>query len=238
MTALKQNVPVIGAPCWVNLMSHDLEAAHAFYRAVLSWEFRNSGLGDEFSVALASGGSPVAGVGSRSNSICLPAVWTPYFAVTDADQAGARIRERGGIVAIGPIAMGGGRAGLAADPDGAVFGFWEGPTLAWSVGDGAAPARLALQTRDARNAASFYTQVFKWAEPDFHLDHDHNQIGVQAGGQTVAVLREGGNEADFGLQIWPRWIVDFHVEDPPAQRLPQWMPEACPPGWPGQGKHT
>lgn len=93
------------------------------------------------SVALAQG-EPVAGIGCCPGG-GHPAVWTPYFAVRDADETAALISERGATLAVGPLVLGGeGRAGIAADRrDGAVFGFWEDPALTWSVarqGPGAA----------------------------------------------------------------------------------------------------
>ncbi|MFB6717871.1 hypothetical protein ACFCZY_32595 [Streptomyces sp. NPDC056237] len=36
--------------------------------------------------------------------------------------------------AVGPLVLREGRAGIDADRDGAVFGFWEGSALTWSVG--------------------------------------------------------------------------------------------------------
>ncbi len=40
-----------------------------------------------------------------------------------------RIRERGAISEVGPLSFGTGRAAPAADPDGAVFGFWQGKVI-------------------------------------------------------------------------------------------------------------
>ncbi|MET9662458.1 hypothetical protein [Streptomyces sp. NPDC006510] len=82
-------------------------------------------------------GEPVAGVGCCQAG-GYPAVWTPYFAIRDADETAARISERGATLAVGPLVLGEGRAGIAADRDGAVFGFWErpGPDLAGGAGQG------------------------------------------------------------------------------------------------------
>lgn len=95
---------------------------------------------EEAQLAVASaGGVPVAGIGERRPGLAPSPVWTPYFSVRDADAAAARIRERGATLAVGPIPLGQGRAGLAADPDGATFGFWESPGLAWVSGEGEVP---------------------------------------------------------------------------------------------------
>ncbi|MER5853642.1 VOC family protein [Streptomyces sp. NPDC002012] len=121
MPTLEKIRPVTGAPCWANLMAQDLRAAQSFYTDVMGWKFRESILGSNFSAALAYG-EPVAGIGC-----CLaggpPAVWAPYFAVKNADETAVRIGERGATLAVGPLPLGEGRVGIAADRDGAVFGF-------------------------------------------------------------------------------------------------------------------
>ncbi|WP_405667018.1 VOC family protein [Streptomyces sp. NBC_01166] len=206
-------VPVSGVPCWVNLMVSDLRTAQAFYAAVLGWEFRTSSLGDRFLVASADG-SPVAGIGERQPGLAPATVWTPYFAVRDADLTAARIQERGATLAVGPVALGEGRAGLAADPDGATFGFWEGPALAWSPGEGKAPARLDLQTRDVFDAALFYAEVFEWpAEREIEVVYRRDHVEVDRGGQTVLSLHGGGVQTSAQAHLRPRWLVTFAVDD-------------------------
>ncbi|MFF9689791.1 VOC family protein [Streptomyces sp. NPDC014623] len=206
-------VPTAGVPCWVNLMVSDLQAAQAFYRAVFGWEFRASSLGDQFLVASADG-LPVAGLGERRPGLAPASVWTPYFAVPDADTVAARIQERGATLAVGPVPLGEGRAGLAADPDGATFGFWEGPALTWAPGEGRAPARLDLQTRDVFDAAMFYGQVFEWAaEPDIEVVYRHDHVEVDRGGQAVLSLHGGAEQASVQAHSRPRWLVTFAVDD-------------------------
>ncbi|MFD5140724.1 VOC family protein [Streptomyces sp. NPDC058378] len=206
-------VPAAGVPCWVNLMVSDLRIAQAFYGAVLGWQFRASSLGDRFLVASADG-APVAGIGERQPGLAPASVWTPYFVVRNADVAAARIRERGATLAVGPVVLGEGRAGLAADPDGATFGFWEGSALTWTPGEGRAPARLDLQTRDVFDAAMFYGEVFGWAtEPDVEVVYRHDHVEVDRGGQAVLSLRGGGVQASEQEHLRPRWLVTFAVDD-------------------------
>ncbi|CAM5521076.1 hypothetical protein SNARM312S_01241 [Streptomyces narbonensis] len=208
---------IAGAPCWVSLMTRDLAAAQYFYSRVLGWEFRSSGLGDGFSVALHEG-MPVAGIGALAERLDLPVAWTPYFAVADADVTAARICERAATMAVGPLAFGTGRAGLAADPAGAVFGFWEGVVVPdWSVGRGSVPAWLELHTRDAVEASTFYGEVLGWAgegSGSCVASHEHDHVVLRHGHDTVALLSSGGavDEAP-DPHIRPRWHVHFPVPD-------------------------
>ncbi|MFC5718812.1 VOC family protein [Streptomyces gamaensis] len=218
MSVLDRAVP--GAPCWVSLLTGDLSAAQDFYGEVMGWTFRSGRLGEDFRVALHDG-RPVAGLGNvarRANvDLSGGAWWTCYFAVEDADATAARIRERGATVAVGPLTIGHGRAALAADPAGAVFGFWEGETLReWHVGHEGAPAWLELRTRNAFDAAIFYGGVFDWAtgRPDrCEVRYEDDAVMVRFGGHTVACLRGGGVEAAPDPRIRPRWHVYFRVDD-------------------------
>ncbi len=215
MSAHRPTTPVRGAPCWVSLLARDLEAAQAFYSAVLDWRFRPASLGEEFSIALLDG-EPVAGIGALAQSLQISVAWTAYFAVEDADDTAGRIRERGATVAVGPLKLGPGRAALAADRDGATFGFWEGQTLAWSVGQGNAPACLELRTRDAFEAAIFYAEVFGWASKEpggCDVTYEHDQVIVRDGTHIVATLRGGAVESAPDPRVRPRWHVHFPVRD-------------------------
>lgn len=209
----RQSLPAQGAPCWVNLMVADLDVARAFYGEVLGWRFRSSSLDEHFLVATAEG-DPVAGIATRRPGLAPASVWTPYFAVRDADATAARIRERGATVAVGPMALGDGRVGLAADRDGATFGFWEGYTLAWSPGEGRAPTRLDLQTRDVFDAAVFYGEVLGWAgEEDIDVIYRDDHVLVKLRDRAILSLRGGGVQTSPLAHLRPRWLVNFAVDD-------------------------
>lgn len=199
-------------------MARDLRAAQEFYGAVLGWEFGPARLGEGFTVGF-SDGVPVAGLGVLPATLTVPVAWTPYFAVDDADVTAARILERSGTVAVGPLAFGTGRAAVAADRDGAVFGIWQGDAIPdWGMGGEAAPAWLELRTRNAFDAAIFYGEVLEWA-----CDHagccevsyreEDNRILLRHTGRTVARLHGGTLTEDPDPRLRPRWHVHFRVPD-------------------------
>ncbi|MFB9391543.1 VOC family protein [Streptomyces coeruleoprunus] len=207
---------VFGAPCWVSLMTRNLEAAHDFYGSVMGWRFRPARLGEEFSVAL-SNGRAIAGIGALASAFHVAVAWTPYFAVQDADVTAGRIRERSGTVAVGPVAFVLGRGALAADRDGAVFGIWEGELPAgWEVWRAAAPAWVRLHTRDAFEAAIFYGEVLDWAcgRPDCcEVEYEGDEVVLRCGGHMAARLSSGALEEAPDPAIRPRWQVHFPVPD-------------------------
>lgn len=207
---------VFGAPCWVSLMARDLGMAQRFYGAVAGWTFRRARLGDAFSVAELDG-VPVAGIGALASDLGVAVAWTPYFAVDDADVAVDRIRERTGTIAVGPVSFAtGGRAALVADPDGAVFGIWQGAVSShWRVGKGPAPAWLELRTRNAFDAAIFYGAVLEWATGRTgccEVSYEEDQVVLRQGGEPVARLNSGPVElASYSPHTRPRWHVHFRV---------------------------
>ncbi|WP_446039243.1 VOC family protein [Streptomyces sp. SID1121] len=197
-------------------MARDLPAAQEFYRAVLGWSYRSTSLGDEFSVGLV-GGEAVAGIGALASTLRTAVSWTPYFVVDDVNGATSRVRERSATVAVGPLAMKTGRGALAADPDGAVFGLWEGRIIrGWSIGKGQGPARLELRTRDAFAAAIFYGQVLHWApegKEGLEVHYEQDRVMVRDGERTVCALRGGAVGSAPDPRIRPRWQVSFRVDD-------------------------
>ncbi|MEU9304694.1 VOC family protein [Streptomyces sp. NPDC048269] len=199
-------------------MARDLGSAQEFYGTVLGWEFGSARLGDGFSVGF-SDGVPVAGIGVLPPGVTVPVAWTPYFSVDDADVTAARVLERSGTVAVGPLSFGTGRAALASDRDGAVFGIWQGDAIPdWGMGGDAAPAWLELRTRDAFDAAIFYGEVLEWACGHTgccqvaYVEED-NRILLRHAGRTVARLRGGTLAEAPDPHLRPRWHVHFRVPD-------------------------
>ncbi|MEU1366745.1 VOC family protein [Streptomyces sp. NPDC005803] len=205
------------APCWVNLMTRDLESAQAFYGSVMGWTFRPGKLGQEFSVAR-RGDVPVAGIGAVATTFHVAVAWTPYFAVQDADATAARIRERSGTVAVGPLALGKGRGALAADRDGASFGIWErtAPATSPPAPDDYAHTWLRLRTRNAFDAAIFYGEVMDWASGrpgSCEVTYAKDEVLVECGGRQLARISSGAVEAAPDPLVRPHWQVNFPVDD-------------------------
>ncbi|MEU6866172.1 VOC family protein [Streptomyces sp. NPDC046876] len=205
---------VVGAPCWLSLAARDRKAAERFYGAVLGWSYRPSGLGRAITVAERDG-VPVAGIAEVAAQLAVPVAWTAYFAVADADAAVARVRERGGTVGVGPVPYPPrGRAALASDREGAVFGLWEGQvTAGWKVGESGAPVWLELHTRDAFDAALFYGEVLEWLDNEAgccEVSYEEDRVVLRQDGEAVARLDSGPVEAASPQpQRRPRWLVHF-----------------------------
>lgn len=207
---------VFGAPCWVSLTSRDLETTQEFYAAVLGWQWQRARLGDRFRVALADG-TPVAGIAAVATMWSMAVAWTPYFAVPSADEAVARVQERGGTTAVGPLSFPPGRAALLADRDGATFGIWEGELNAnWETWRQAQPAFIRLHTRDAFDAAIFYGEVLDWASDRAgccEVHYEGGEVVLRSRGDIVARIESGALGSAPDPTIRPHWQVHFAVTD-------------------------
>lgn len=210
---------IVGAPCWATLLTHDLEAAESFYSAVFDWTFRPASLGADFRIALHEG-KPVAGIGVLASTLRVPVAWTPYFAVDDADETAARIRERCATVAVGPLRFPVGRGALAADRYGAVFGIWEGQLIShWHSWRADAPVWLRLRSPDPFEAAIFYGQVLDWAceRPGCcDVGYEDDEVVLSQEGKVLARLGSGAVDTAANPADLPRWDVYFTVADPEA----------------------
>ncbi len=142
---------------------------------------------------------------------------TPYFAVRSADEAAARVMERGGTTAVGPISLPPGRAALLADRDGATFGIWEGELFTdWHTWRRAQLAFIRLHTRDAFDAAIFYGGVFDWAsgEPGCcEVHYEGEEVVLRSEGEVVARISSGAVGSAPDPSIRPHWQVHFAVRD-------------------------
>ncbi|MEV0220600.1 VOC family protein [Streptomyces sp. NPDC050704] len=207
---------VFGAPCWVSLTVCDLPAAEDFYRAVFGWEWRSGSMGEQFRIAQADG-VPVAGIAAVASVYQMAVAWTPYFAVSSADEAVARSQERGGTTAVGPIAFPPGRAALLADRDGASFGIWEGKLVTgWEAWRRAAPAFVRLHTRDAFDAAIFYGEVLEWASElpgCCEVQYEDDEVVLHSRGDVVARIHSQLPGAAPDPAVRPHWQVHFAVAD-------------------------
>ena len=157
-----------GVPCWTNLTARDVNAAQAFYGAVLGWSYGEPA--EEFGgyVVATVDGFPAAGIAPEMGA---PLGWTVFIASDDLDKTAAAITENGGILVFPPDQVGPlGRMIVATDPSGATFGVWEhGEHIGAGVYN--EPGGLTwedLRSSDPDAARTFYAAVFGYETQRIH----------------------------------------------------------------------
>lgn len=109
---------------WNELPSSDPEASKAFYARHFGMSFtRTMPMGEMGNYDFMDHGAVTLGAIMPRPDPARPAMWTIYFGVADMDEACAAISAGGGTMLWGPHEVPGGEfSGIAADPQGALFG--------------------------------------------------------------------------------------------------------------------
>lgn len=204
-----------GVPCWADLMVPDVEAAGAFYAAVLGWEVPEPDEQYGGYVVASRDGHAAAGIaplqpGARTG-------WTLYFATDDVDTTTKAAEQAGGTVLAAPVDVGPlGRMALVADPSGAGFGLWQAGTMigAALVNEPGGLVWEDLRSTDPAAAQAFYRDVFGFqvdmlamAGPDygtFRLPDEQAPLGGM------------GGMMDSPAGTASHWLVYFSVDDTDA----------------------
>ncbi|MEZ5322853.1 MAG: VOC family protein [Microthrixaceae bacterium] len=174
-----------GAPCWLDLLTDDVEAAKAFYEKLFGWSYVDTG--EEFGnyVMASLDDVPVAGL-MKKQSPQMPNTWAVYLSTDDAEAVERRAVAHHGAVLVEPMKLGPrGTMAVVVDPAGAVVGTWQ-PDDFHGFGraiEHGAPCWFETLSRSYDAALPFYQDVFGW---DVHTTSDDS-------GFRYSTLGEGDN---------------------------------------------
>lgn len=212
---------VVGVPCWADVMLPDLAAGKRFYGALFGWTFDEEAEGaDSYAPALLDGRFAAA-LGQKTDGR-MPTSWTQYLAAPDAAETAERVRAAGGVVITEPLEVGSAPAGvlgIAADPGGAVFGFWQ------SLGFGGfevsrrpgAYVWTEVYVREKHRVDAFYREVFGYGTAD-----------ISEEGFDFLLWAPEGEPPDETNAVGGRcMITDAFVEEMPPHFLTYFMVEDC-----------
>lgn len=200
---------------WYELMTSDLDAAEAFYTAVVGWN-AETWPGEFRYTIVKAGDTGVAGLmalPAEATAMGTPPCWVGYIQADDVDAAAARLGKAGGHVHRQPSDIPNvGRFSVVADPQGAIFILFK-PT-----GEGMPePAPMTpghvgwreLYAEDWSAAFDFYTGQFGWTKGEAY---DMGPMG------TYQLFATGGDATggmmDKPAQMpAPAWLYYFNVDD-------------------------
>ncbi|MDH3306427.1 MAG: VOC family protein, partial [Acidimicrobiia bacterium] len=188
-----------GTPCWIDLMSPDVDASKSFYQSVFGWDAEDNfdDEGNRIYTQFKQGDHIVAGLGGQAPGMeGMPAFWNTYIASDDVAATAAAVTEAGGTVMMPPMqVMDAGHMAIFADPTGAAFSVWQanehrGAGIAnepntWSWNE--------LMSRDIDTAKDFYSAVFGW---------EYEAMDMGPGG-TYHVIKGGEHNGLGGLMAMP-----------------------------------
>jgi len=189
---------------WYELMTTDLNAAAAFYGAVIGWQTRDAGQpGMRYTVFEAAG----RGVGGalQLSDVCepgadVPPAWMGYIKVDDTDAAVESLKAAGGAVHKAPQDIPGiGRFAVVADPQGGAFmlmtphGPDQPPVPPHTPGH---VEWHELYAGDGKTIFDFYASQFGWSKGEAL---DMGEMG------TYQLFAAGGPDAG-GIMTKPAWF--------------------------------
>lgn len=205
-----------GAPCWVGLITSDVEGARAFYGGVFGWTSSDPDPDFGGYFMFSSEGVPVAG-GSGPMAPGIPDHWDIFIATPDAEAAVARAEAEGGSV-IAPVMQVGdmGKMALVAGGDGAVIGLWEAhgfPGFTRYAEPGTAQW-CELHTTGYEDAVAFNASVFGWTTTTVSDTPEFRYTVAVNGEENIAGVMDASTYLPSGVPS--QWTVYFGVDDADA----------------------
>lgn len=203
-----------GTPCWVDLVSSDVDKAKAFYGSLFGWTSEDTG--EEFGgyVNFSSDGHKVAGMIGNTPEIGSPDVWTTYISTDDIEATVNAVTEAGGTLMAPAMEVANlGSMAVLVDPAGAVFGVWQpGSHIGFTKYN--EPGSVTWDehhSKDFTTSTDFYTKVFGWEIEKTSDSDDFRYYQGLINGETVAGMMD--SKAFLQDQVPSHWAVYFSVAD-------------------------
>jgi uncharacterized protein len=201
---------------WYDLMTSDSKAAESFYRSVIGWDAKDSGMTDRSYTLFSAGPMTVGGmmpISEEARAMEARPAWNGYVLVDDVDVYAERVKAAGGAIHRAPEDIPGvGRFSVAADPHGAVFNLFE--TASDEERAPAVPGTPGhvgwheLHAGDGPSAFAFYSGLFGWTKAEAM---DMGPMGVYqifaTGGAPC-----GGMMTKMPQTPAPFWLYYFNVD--------------------------
>ncbi len=153
-----------GEPCWVDLLTSDVEQAIEFYGALFGWK-PAEGSRTAPVVEMRLEGKAVTGFLHNDRPQQLDDVWTTYLNVTDVHAAVYSVKLHGGTVYLEPTATEHeGIVAVVGDPSGIGVGLWQSlhPILTTATGRPGTRIWNELHTTAFPVVTRFYRDALGW----------------------------------------------------------------------------
>jgi hypothetical protein len=206
----------VGAPCWVDLWTSDVEGSRAFYAQLFGWEAMEPS--EEFGgyFMFHRDGLPIAGgMGDMGPDMPANDTWKIYLSTDDIAGVAASLGAHGAEVQAPPMSVADlGQNMVFVDPTGAHLGAWQPGTFPGcsSLNEHGAPSWFELFTRDFAGALDFYRSVFSW-KTEIEGDTDEFRYATlrdpDSGDQLAGVMDAS---AFLPEDVPAHWSVYWDVE--------------------------
>jgi uncharacterized protein len=212
----RETAPV-GAPCWVDLMTSDVDRARDFYGQLLGWTSNEPS--EEFGgyFMFMKDGVPIAGGMPAMPDAGPPNIWSIYLSTDDAEKAVEVATANGARVIAPPMDVADlGKMAVLIDPTGAAIGMWQPYTFhgLGVLAEPGTPGWFELLTRDHAGAVDFYRTVFGWDTSTLHDTDEFRYTTANDGDTQLAGVMDASGFLPEGVPA--HWSVYFSVTDTDA----------------------
>lgn len=206
----------LGAPCWADLWTSDVEGARSFYSRLFGWEAQQPSPDFGGYFMFTRRGVPVAGGMGDMGDVAADDTWKIYLDTPDVERSLAAVPAAGGQVLLPPVPVADlGIQAVLQDAAGATVGAWQagtfpGFTVLDEVG---APSWFELHARRYEQALDFYRQAFRWETQSVGDTDDFRYSTLQdpSGGEPLAGVLDAAGLLPEGLPA--QWFVYWFVDD-------------------------
>ena len=206
----------LGAPCWTDLWTSDVEGSRRFYGELFGWEAADPDpeFGGYF-IFKRDGIDVAGGMGDMGADMPANNTWKVYLATDDITKTAEAAAANGAQIISPAMAVGDlGIQLVMIDPTGAHLGAWEAKEFPGFtvVLEHAAPGWFELSTRDHSQAVDFYRTVFHW-DTTAVGDTDefrYTTMGDPMGGENLAGIMDASGFLPDGVPA--HWSVYWEVD--------------------------
>lgn len=202
----------IGAPCWTDLWTSDVDGSRSFYTELFGWEAQEPSAEFGGYFMFTRNGVPVAGGMGDMGDLRADNSWKIYLATDDIAKTVDTAKTEGAQIVGGPDAVADlGSQAILIDPTGALVGAWQAGTFqGFSVlGEHGAPSWFELHTRDHAGAVDFYRSVFRWDTGGVPGDIAYTTASFD--GEMGAGIMDASSFLPEGAGA--RWTIYWEVDD-------------------------
>jgi hypothetical protein len=208
---------------WYELTTTDMQAAKAFYAAVVGWGTQDASMAGLPYTVFTAGEASVSGMmelPKDARKMGERPMWIGYVCVEDVDATADSVKQLGGTVHLPPQdILYASRFSVVSDPQMATFALfkWHSPGREQPVNLLAQGRNLLAQGRvcwnellaaDWEKAWAFYSELFGWQKAEVNISSVGGYQQFSAGGQTI-----GGMMTKPPTVPASCWLYYFSVGD-------------------------
>ena len=210
-----------GAPCWIDLITSDIERSKAVYGELFGWTFEDAGADYGHYNMASKDGAPVAGVmGKRDPN--QPDTWTVYLHSDDVAATVDKVEAAGGRLMFPPMAVGTrGSMTVVFDPAGAVVGAWQPDDFSGFelIGAHGTPLWFESLSKSYDASVAFYRDAFDWDVHTMSDEPDFRYSTLGEGDQARAGIMDASGFLDEAVPSLWQFYLGCDDVDATAARL-------------------